>query len=127
MRDEKCEIETPSGHVIDATIANRFATRLFGLMTQNRSSKPRAMLFPRCRSVHMGFMRVPLDIVYLHDVHAPVVLGVETVSPWRATHAPAGTNAVLELAEGWAFACGIEEGDCLPITIRALGAGRETR
>ncbi len=116
MRDEKCEIETPGGHVIDATIANRFATRLFGLMTQNRSSKPRAMLFPRCRSVHMGFMRVPIDIVYLHGEDVPIVLGTETARPWHATHAPRGTGAVLELPAGWAKACGIERGCTLGIS-----------
>lgn len=118
MRDQRCEVETPAGHVVDATVANRFPTRLMGLMRQGRASRPAAMLFPRCASVHMAFMRVPIDIVYLHGEDAPVVLGTETVRPWHATHAPRGTGAVLELPAGWAEACGIERGCTLGITTR---------
>lgn len=116
MRDRRSEIETPSGRIVDAVVANRFTTRLLGLMRQRRDSRPMAMLFPRCASVHMAFMRVPIDIVYLHDENVPVVLDVETARPWHATHAPHGTGAVLELPAGWAMACGIERGCTLGIS-----------
>lgn len=110
MRDETTTLRTTMGPCMDICVARRFSTRLFGLMGQREDSKPRAMLFPNCGRVHMAFMRVPVDVVYLHDADAPIVLGVESARPWRATHPPKGTGAVLELPCGWADFLRIEPG-----------------
>lgn len=125
MRDEKRNIRTPLGPWLQVHVARRFSTRLRGLMGQRKGSKPRAMLFPDCGRVHMGFMHVPVDIVYLHSAEAPVVLAIETARPWHPTHAPKGCGSVLELPCGWADFLRIEPGLLLDIEpTRAEGGTR---
>jgi len=49
----------------EVVVAQRFVPRLLGLMGR-RSLKPETGLYlPRCSSIHMFFMRFPIDAVYL--------------------------------------------------------------
>ena len=86
--------------------------RFLGLMGQRQIPQGCGLVFDRCRSIHMFFMRIPLDIVWMRKATAPdtyVVTGVsEGVRPWRLAFAPSGSwaTACMEVAAGGAPAIG---------------------
>ncbi len=95
-------------------VADGFRSRLFGLMLQRRwPADCDALLLTECRAVHMAFMRLELDVVYL-DALGSVVGVVETLRPWRASVATArGARHALELAAGSVQAWRLHAGDRL--------------
>jgi uncharacterized membrane protein (UPF0127 family) len=69
------------------------------------------MLIDRAGSVHMFFMRFPIDVVFLSRDRT--VVGVKhELRPWRVTGAR-GAVASLELPAGRAGEAGVEKGDRL--------------
>jgi uncharacterized membrane protein (UPF0127 family) len=81
------------------------------------------MLFPRCNSIHMWFMRFPIDVVFLRaqkradGSHTYVVSSVhEGVRAWRPHPLiDFGANDTLELPAGTVARCKIGSGDELCI------------
>jgi len=83
---------------MEIVIARSRWARLVGLAMGERPSPGRALLLPRCRSVHTCGMRYPLDLVWLDGAGA--VLAVErAVRPWRL-RSRAGAVAVIEAPAG---------------------------
>jgi uncharacterized membrane protein (UPF0127 family) len=80
-------------------VARGFLSRLVGLAGR-RADRARALLIPRCRSVHTFGMRFPLDLVWL-DRDGRVLRVDEAVPPRRARSCRAAT-AVLEVPAGGA-------------------------
>jgi uncharacterized protein len=79
-------------------VADSFRARLLGLALRRRPPPGRALLLPRCRSVHTFGMRFALDLVWLDSDGG--VLGVEEgVRPWRVRWRREAA-AVLEVAAG---------------------------
>lgn len=78
-------------------VADRFGTRLCGLMFRRALPPGAGLLLVRCSSIHCCFMRFAIDAVYLdRDLR---VVGVETVRPWRLGGHFAHARHVLELNE----------------------------
>jgi uncharacterized membrane protein (UPF0127 family) len=71
------------------------------------------MLIDRAGSVHMFFMRFPIDVVFL-DRDRTVVGVRHGLRPWRVAGARRAV-AALELPAGTAAAAGVETGDVLVI------------
>jgi len=96
---ERCEIpETAFG-------------RARGLLARDRLERGEGMLIDRAGSVHMFFMRFPIDVVFLDRERR--VVGVRPgLRPWRVAAARHAV-ATLELPAGAAAGAGIEEGDVL--------------
>lgn len=69
------------------------------------------------RTIHMLFVRVPLDVLWLVDGE---VRRVETLPPWRGL-AVAKADTVIELPAG--AADGVEAGDEVAIVDGATGEG----
>ena len=92
--------------------------RMRGLLGRNGLDPGSGMLIDSSPSVHMFFMRFPIDVVFL-DRDWNVVGVRHGLRPWRVAGAR-GAAAALELPAGAAAAAGIEEGDVL-----ALEAGEE--
>lgn len=69
-----------------------------------------ALLIQPCSSVHMFFMRIALDIVFL-DKDGAVVKVVSGLRPWRMALGGKGAHTALELSSG--AAAGISVGDRL--------------
>jgi uncharacterized membrane protein (UPF0127 family) len=84
---------------VEIVVASSPWRRLIGLALRPRPAPPgRALLLPRCRSVHTCGMRYPLDLVWLDGAGA--VLAVERgVRPWRLCSS-AGAAAVIEVPAG---------------------------
>lgn len=96
-------------------VAEDFMSRFKGYMGTPTVPEGEGMWFPDCKSVHMWFMRVPLDIVFLRDrrvtsVHA----GARPWSPLPVTDMRA--DSVLELPVGTIERCHLKPGDELCIS-----------
>ena len=85
--------------------------RMRGLLGRDGLEPGSGMLIDRAPSVHMFFMRFPIDVVFL--ARDRTVVGVKhRLAPWRvagARHAVAS----LELPAGRAAEVGVEKGDIL--------------
>jgi uncharacterized membrane protein (UPF0127 family) len=84
-----------------------------GLLGRSGLEPGGGMLLTPEPSVHMFFMRFPIDAVFL-DRENKVVGVRHELRPWRVAGAR-GAYATLELPAGAAAAAGVEEGDVLVI------------
>jgi uncharacterized membrane protein (UPF0127 family) len=73
------------------------------------------MWFPGDTSIHMFFMRFPIDAVFLGPDEAPAawrVVAIRTLRPWRDVVLPVrGARGCLELPAGTAAAASLAVGD----------------
>ena len=100
-----------------ARVAETALERLIGLMGKSRLSDGEALLLPDCSSIHMFFMRFPIDAVYL-DRNRTVRKIVHNLKPWRLSWSP-NADSVLEAPAGWADRVGLASGDRLILEPRA--------
>ncbi len=96
--------------------------RVRGLMLRKELAAGEGLLIPGCGSVHMFFMRFPIDLVYL-DREDRVVKIVDGIKPWRLS-ACLGARSVLEIAAGRAREVGLQVGDSLRFERRAASSDR---
>jgi hypothetical protein len=97
------------------TVADRFGPRLVGLMGRAKLAPEEGLWLIPCNSVHMFFMRTPLDIAYL-DRQLRVVRCVPEMREWQVKVLPVRhAHSALELAPGTLSRHGISEGDELTI------------
>jgi uncharacterized protein len=82
-----------------------------GLLGRSGLEPGAGMLIDAAPSVHMFFMRFPIDVVFLSR-DRQVVAVRHRLAPWRVAGAR-GAVAALELPAGVAAAVGIQEGDVL--------------
>ncbi len=92
-------------------VADTFWLRLRGLMGRTSLEPGEGMLFERNGSIHMFFMRMPLDVVFC-DRDLRVVKVARELKPWRTAGAR-GARTTIELAAGAAAA--VDVGDVLVI------------
>jgi uncharacterized membrane protein (UPF0127 family) len=87
-------LQTPGGRCLDAWLAESFAARLVGLAFVAGLPDGRALLLPRCRSVHTAAMRFPIDIAFVTWPPAPdcEIVAVEVSVPPLRIVAPRGLN-----------------------------------
>jgi uncharacterized protein len=85
--------------------------RARGLLGRSSLDPDGGMLIDRAGSVHMFFMRFPIDVVFL-DRDRTVVGVRHRLAPWRVAGARHAV-AALELPAGAAALAGIQEGDVL--------------
>ena len=88
-------------------------TRLRGLLGRSSLPSGEGILLRPASSVHTGFMRFAIDVVFL-DRDLSVVRVVRRLRPWRAAYRRRAT-AVLELAAGESERRGIRVGDRLSL------------
>jgi uncharacterized membrane protein (UPF0127 family) len=99
-------------------VASTFGRRFLGLMFRKSLPEGSGLLLAPCGSIHMCFMRMPLDIAYLGADYR--VLAVQKgLRPWRVGAAVKGAKMVLELPVGTLARCGISPGDMLEATSAA--------
>ena len=87
--------------------------RMRGLLGRDGLEPGSGMLIDRAPSVHMFFMRFPIDVVFV-DRDWKVLSVRHELRPWRVAGAR-GAVAALELPAGAAAAVGIVEGDVLAL------------
>ncbi|MBA3053043.1 MAG: DUF192 domain-containing protein [Candidatus Omnitrophota bacterium] len=96
-------------------IADTFRARLKGLLGRTLIEKDYGLLLVPCESIHMFFMKFPIDVFFLKDRNGSYEIAstARNVKPWRMALAPRGTDAVLETAPGAMSAA--RSGDILTI------------
>jgi uncharacterized protein len=85
--------------------------RARGLLGRGSFEPGTGMLIDRAGSVHMFFMRFPIDVVFV-DRNRKVVRIVRELRPWRVAGARKAV-AALELPVGAVDEAGLEKGDSL--------------
>ena len=92
-------------------LAETALTRMRGLLGRRELPSEEGILLRPASSVHMAFMRFPIDAVFL-DADVRVVKIAAELQPWRAAGAR-GAKSVLEIAAGEAARRGLSVGDRL--------------
>ncbi len=73
--------------------------RLRGLLGRASLAEDTGLLIRPCRSIHMWFMRFPIDAAFL-DRDMRVLKITRNLRPWQLAFAPRQTHCVLETAAG---------------------------
>jgi hypothetical protein len=82
------------------TVADSFLKRLQGLMFRPSLAKEEGLLISPCNSIHMMFMRFPIDAIFLNTEKRIIAL-YQNLSPWFGITSIHGDAAmVLELHSG---------------------------
>ncbi len=106
-------------------LAATFWKRFAGLMFRRPLGCGEGLLLMPCSSIHMCFMRMALDVVYL-DANFRVMAVERALKPWRPGKVIKGVRQVLELPVGTIDRCGIAPGSTLAVEA-ALLPETETR
>lgn len=84
--------------------AEKFMEQFMGLMGVRAVERGFGLWFPDCRSIHMFFMKVPIDAVWLGPVgpfgRARVLRVDRGLAPGKLAFAPRGAESVMECAAG---------------------------
>ena len=107
-------LETDGGAVVAdrVTVADSFWSRFVGLMGRRELPEGEGLCIQRCNSIHMFFMRIPLDVAFV-DREGNVLHALHTIRPWRASKVVRGAKAALELPAGTLRSHGIDRGSVL--------------
>jgi uncharacterized membrane protein (UPF0127 family) len=107
---------TVAGYV---RVARSFLARGRGLMFVPELAPDSGLLIDPCSSIHMFFMRIPLDVLYV-DRDDRVVRAQRNIRPWRIgpVHTK-GAKYVIELPVGTIDGSASEPGDQLRIVEHA--------
>lgn len=85
-------------------VMDTFWKRFMGLMGRSDIPIGDAALFRKCSSIHMFFMKVPLDVIWYgaakSDGRVPVLSVARGVKPWQLSFGPKRTQGCLEVAAG---------------------------
>ncbi|MFN4149589.1 MAG: DUF192 domain-containing protein [Candidatus Sericytochromatia bacterium] len=93
-------------------LANTMLTRFIGLMNKKTLEDNEGILLTPCNSIHMMFMKFPLDIVFL-DRKNKVIKIIENLKPWRVSPVIFMAQSVLELPSGTISKTGLKINDTL--------------
>lgn len=123
MKDEGaianlCTIKTREGMVVAdrVKIADSFMSRLRGLMFRNGLEEGEGLIISPCTSIHMMFMRFPIDAVFT-DCQNRIIAVYGNLRPWLGFSGWHGNaEKVIELPAGTAGKYGINTGQILTIT-----------
>ena len=95
-------------------LANTFFTRMMGLLNRDSIDPDEALIIIPCKSIHMFFMRFPIDVVFV-DKELKVVGMVENIQPFRLSPTYRKAGFAIELAVGSVQRLQIQIGDSIQI------------
>jgi uncharacterized protein len=101
-----------------AEVADTFVRRFKGLMGVREFPFGRGLHIVPCNSIHMFFMKIALDLVFL-DKQLGVVEVLHALPPWRVSRVYFAAHSVLELPAGTAGATQTQPGDRLEFVQQA--------
>jgi uncharacterized membrane protein (UPF0127 family) len=108
-------VRSEDGTVVcaDCLVADSAWVRSKGLLGRSSLGDDEGILLRPGSSIHMFFMRFPIDAVFL-DRELRVLRVAADLKPWRLA-SKRGAKAVLELAAGRCARAGVREGDQLAL------------
>jgi uncharacterized protein len=90
--------------------------RFKGLMGKRELAAGSGLCLRPCSSIHMFFMRIPLDVVFM-DKDGTIVRIYPSLRPWRVTRVIRNAKACLELPAGTVAVAGLQVGDRLSLAV----------
>jgi uncharacterized protein len=101
-------LETEGGVLVadHVDVADDLLSRARGLMFRPGLAPGHGLALRPCSSVHMFFMRFPLDVVFV-DGEGRVVRILAGIRPWRASGIVRGAKTAIELPAGTAAGVGL--------------------
>lgn len=107
--------ETKGITIADKAVkAASFLARGRGLMMAPPIATGGGLVIEPCNSIHMFFMRYPLDIVFL-DEYGTVLFMYQGIKPWRVGRVVRRAKCAVELPEGAIASSRTEVGDKLQV------------
>lgn len=107
MADGEARLFDATGKNIGAyrlEVMDTFWKRFMGLMGRSDIPIGDAALFRKCSSIHMFFMKIPIDVIWygssMPDGRVPVLSVARDVKPWQLSFGPKRTQGCLEVAAG---------------------------
>lgn len=97
-----------------ATTARSCVSRMVGLLGRTGLEAGEGLIIPACRSIHMCFMRFPIDAIFV-DRGWRVVALWRRLRPWRMTPVVWRAAQVVELPAGTLEEALVEVGDELDV------------
>ena len=95
-------------------VADSFWSRFCGLMLRKNLDPSSSLLLKPCNSIHMLFMRFPIDVVFLDESNR--ICGMcESIKPWRVSSVYWDSVQAVELPAGTIARTGTIEGDIIAI------------
>ncbi len=104
----------------------RFFDRLKGLIGKSALARGEGLFFPRCNDIHMWFMSIPIDVVFVRSNTNGAISGSRrfrvssihaNVEPWKFLPLrDANASETLELPVGTIASADIQPGDELEVT-----------
>ncbi len=104
-------LETADGRVVaeHVAVAAGVLSRFLGLMFRRELPAGHGLALRPCNSIHMFFMRFPLDVLFV-DGDGRVVRVLDGIRPWRATALVRHSKSAIELPAGTARRSGVSAG-----------------
>ncbi len=93
-------------------LADRFFSRLKGLLGKEHMSAGEALLISPCSSIHTIGMKINIDAVFLSSDFQILHL-IEEIRPGKVCGLQRRSSLVLELPSGQVNRCGLKPGDYL--------------
>ena len=81
------------------TVADNFLKRFLGLMGRFRLEPNTGLLLAPCNSIHMMFMRFPIDVIF-YDEEYNVVKVATNLKPWTGICVAPGDRRSIKLPAG---------------------------
>ena len=106
-----------------ARVASSMGDRMVGLLSTAEVRPGEGLLIERTQSIHMFFMRYPIDVVFF-DSRGRVTKLLDGIKPWRIVPWARGARDCLELRAGALEGTDTQVGDQLEITpVELAGTG----
>ena len=99
---------------LQAELADTFFSRMRGLLGRRNFSEGQALVITHCNSIHMFFMKFPIDAVFL-DSADRVVGVVKNIQPFQLSPVFWTANRVVELPTGILSSTDTSLGDMMEI------------
>ena len=99
----------------DVRVATSRRDRMVGLLRTSPDELGDGLLIEHSPSIHMFFMRYPIDAVFL-DARGRVTKTSQALQPWQVVWYARGARDCLELPVGRVAQTGTRVGDILEIT-----------
>jgi len=120
MKNRIQSVKNNSWVADECSVATSFKSRFIGLMGKSFLAEGQGLLLRPCNDIHMWFMKIPIDVVFLKPVSGQIleVTSVrENLKPWRLLPVrDRRAFQTLELPVGTIQRCDLREGDRLCIS-----------
>jgi len=116
-KQQSFRLATSSGTTVagEVAVADNPYRRFMGLMGKRELKDGAGLYLKPCSSIHMFFMRIALDVVFV-DADGQIVHICHSIKPWRMSRIVRHAKAAVELPAGTMHRFGVKKGDVLQLT-----------